>query len=564
MPVSGMAADAITLHMHDGVGLTFEFHFTTKSGGDLVYSMAGETTANFTTTQLTADDVLDHVDVYIGGNISQVDHPVAGGTFYETIPASAILKNGATGSDTAHLIDDIGNNGKAGGTIVFNPGNINFWYQGEGNKTSIVLNAQKFVEGKDEEGHDVTTTDTAGFFNFKVYEFYNTAAQKVVATGTNAKDGSITFTPIKYSGAGSHIYTVEESPSGKMGWTTDTHTYTVTVKVTQRQPVGLAIVDATATYPGNGVSFTDTYKFIPGATSATLEAHKDVVGATLRDSQFNFGLYDKDGALIETASNDAAGAISFDPIEYDEAGTYNYTIKELSASGDGWASDTNVHDVQVDVTQSGNKLSAAVSYDGAATMPTFTNLYRQPRLTETSLGAKKLVEGADLVAGMFKFELVDEKGVALQTKSNDANGQITFDQIDYTELGPGAYTYTIREVIPDPQKPGWTYDETEYIAVVEVTEDNLGNLTASNRYYWADPTSEAGFNSNEPLDLADVVFINMYESVPPIHHGGGGSTKKVMSLSLLATGDTSSIALPCLVLTAAAAALVLDRKRKQA
>ncbi|MGH1788209.1 FctA domain-containing protein, partial [Enterococcus casseliflavus] len=41
--------------------------------------------------------------------------------------------------------------------------------------------------------------------------------------------------------------------------------------------------------------------------------------------------------------------------------------------------------------------------------------------------------------------MLDEQGEVLQTKTNDANGKIYFDAIDYDQAG--TYKYTIREVV---------------------------------------------------------------------------------------------------------------------
>ena len=83
------------------------------------------------------------------------------------------------------------------------------------------------------------------------------------------------------------------------------------------------------------------------------------------------------------------------------------------------------------------------------------------------------IEGADLKAGQFTFKL-SGGGVEL-TATNDANGQVTFSELSFTQIG--TYTFTISEVNDGQQ--GVTYDETERKVTVTVEDDCLGNLIAS-------------------------------------------------------------------------------------
>ncbi len=85
--------------------------------------------------------------------------------------------------------------------------------------------------------------------------------------------------------------------------------------------------------------------------------------------------------------------------------------------------------------------------------------------------------GKALSADEFQFQLLDEQGEVLQTKSNDANGKIYFDAIDYDQAG--TYKYTIREVAGTDSTI--TYDQTEYHVTVNV-EDQSGQLVASPSY----------------------------------------------------------------------------------
>lgn len=94
----------------------------------------------------------------------------------------------------------------------------------------------------------------------------------------------------------------------------------------------------------------------------------------------------------------------------------------------------------------------------------------------------KVLEGATLKDGQFEFQLADADGNVIATATNDAEGNVVFD--DFTFEAAGTYEYTVSEVLPtddDPntdgvQKDGVTYDQTVEGLKLEVTEKD-GKLT---------------------------------------------------------------------------------------
>lgn len=94
----------------------------------------------------------------------------------------------------------------------------------------------------------------------------------------------------------------------------------------------------------------------------------------------------------------------------------------------------------------------------------------------------KVLEGATLKDGQFDFQLADADGNVIATATNDAEGNVVFD--DFTFEAAGTYKYTVSEVLPtddDPntdgvQKDGVTYDQTVEGLKLEVTEKD-GKLT---------------------------------------------------------------------------------------
>ena len=96
-------------------------------------------------------------------------------------------------------------------------------------------------------------------------------------------------------------------------------------------------------------------------------------GATLENGQFSFAVYNG-GAVVATGVNDTNGIIVFSAINYTHAGTYTYTIKETSSSGNGWTADSREYGVTVVIVNNDRVLSAEVIYEGGA-VPTFNNRY---------------------------------------------------------------------------------------------------------------------------------------------------------------------------------------------
>lgn len=76
---------------------------------------------------------------------------------------------------------------------------------------------------------------------------------------------------------------------------------------------------------------------------ATITGTKTLKGGNLEAGEFRFGLYDSNGTLIDTKTNDASGKITFRTIPYYTAGTYSYTVKEINEQGEN-----NVSDIEYD------------------------------------------------------------------------------------------------------------------------------------------------------------------------------------------------------------------------
>ena len=120
-------------------------------------------------------------------------------------------------------------------------------------------------------------------------------------------------------------------------------------------------------------------------------------------------------------------------------------------------------------------LRCDVSYDGGEA-PTFTNRYEAKGSFRAE--ATKVLDGRDLKAGEFAFELVDADGKVAATAENGADGKVSFPEVTLDAIG--TYGYRIREARGD--KPGVAYDENEYGLTVAATDNGDGTLSCDVSY----------------------------------------------------------------------------------
>ena len=314
----------------------------------------------------------------------------------------------------------------------------------------------------------------------------------LVDTKTNGENGDILFNPVSFNEAGTFTYTiVEQKPATpESAITYDESVHTVTVTVTKDENGQL---NADVQYDGkkDTPTFTNTYTPptpVPPTvkpTSAQFKAKKVLTingssDRTLKANEFTFLLKDQAGTLIDTKTNGENGDILFNPVSFNEAGTFTYTIVEQKPATPESAItyDESVHTVTVTVTKDATgQLNADVQYDGKKNTPTFTNTYTPPTPptpSEKQITTSKILEGRDLQGGEFSFNLLDENGTVLQTKQNAADGTVTFDAIAYTEAMIGTHKYTIKEVVPADQA-NIQYDEGQVDVTVTVTKDEASN-----------------------------------------------------------------------------------------
>ena len=341
-------------------------------------------------------------------------------------------------------------------------------------KGSVTLAAKKRFTGGALAGND---------FSFALYKGDKTEGTPI-ETGTNDKNGNITFQPINYTESGDYEYTIKEVTGNDQTIVYDGQKVKVKVSVTDNKN---GTLDATATYDGDEA--VPTFTNAKPTADATIEAKKTLTGKDLTEGAFNFGLYQGDastGNPVQLAQNDKDGKINF-ALTGLTIGEYDYILKEENVGADPTITyDTKAVKVHVSVKAEGGKAKATVTYDGKNDAPTFENTY-QPAETSVALAAKKTyvksdstpaaLKGGEFTFNLYKGDLTAEQLKGKQPIRTAENGTVTFPAIDYTKAGE--HKYTVAEQKGDLSHV--TYDATVHHAVVTVV-DNAGKLEASVTY----------------------------------------------------------------------------------
>ena len=231
----------------------------------------------------------------------------------------------------------------------------------------------------------------------------------------------------------------------------------------------------------------------PTPTSAVIELDKTLTGRDLVDGEFSFELYEGTNKL-QTVTN-KSGKVTFNAISYTAEGEHTYTVKEVKGNVPGITYDTAEKQVTVQVTKDGDNLKATVVYPENKV---FANTYSAPSPAKAQISASKILEGRDLKDGEFSFNLLDEAGEVLQTKQNAADGSVAFDEISYSQEDAGkTFHYTIKEVIPQSQEKGMTYDQASIEVTVTVTKDDASNTIKATVAYGAKTSFTNTFVTSE-------------------------------------------------------------------
>ena len=448
-----------------------------------------------------------------------------------------VTDNGKGGLDVAVVYPE-----GSDGTLSF----VNGYSAGEA--TVDIAGAKTLALGQ--AGLGLTQADIAGRYAFKIEPLDGApalvdASGKTVTEATNDAAGNVelghvTFKQpsdldgVEIDGDGlrtkTFAYRVSESGSvdGVVNDATASRIFTVkVVEDTNAGTLAAEVLPAEGTPEGRGAfEFTNTYGVNPTPSSVTdqIKVNKKLKGRDLAEGEFEFQLIkiaaDGSESVAATGKNAADGTVALGPVTYTAPGAHSYELREVAGTAGGVTYDRATYRVRTTVTDAGNGTLAVkhelMDAEGNAandTSVTFTNGYEAAPVT-LKLGAAKVIEGAELKAGQFSFELKGRDGKVMSTAKNAADGSVTFDALTFKQAG--TYTFTVSEV--DDGQAHVTYDKAAHKIVVTVSDEaadgtKTGYLSAK-VFYEGD--------ANVPP-----VFTNSYAEEPgtPENPGtpGGGS-----------------------------------------
>ena len=183
----------------------------------------------------TATNAVDGTVAFAG-----IEYKEAGEHTY-TISEKAGNEAGVTYDKSTHNVTvKVTDNGQGQLVATVTDNNPTFTNTYVASSTKVTFTAKKVLEGKE------LVKDQ---FKFELKE-----GDTVVATATNAADGTVTFKAIEYATAGKHTYTITEVDSKEENVTYDTAKHEVTVEVVDNGTGQLV-----TTVTGNNPTFTNTY-----------------------------------------------------------------------------------------------------------------------------------------------------------------------------------------------------------------------------------------------------------------------------------------------------------------
>ena len=376
-------------------------------------------------------------------------------------------------------------------------GNLSVSHKPDGDVAFTFTNAYnvKPVEDRITATKVLTGRDMAeGEFSFELVEGEGKDV-KVVATGKNAADGKITMSPIEYTKAGTHAYTLREVKGGttSKGITYSDAKYTIETTITDN---GDGTLSATHVLKDVKVAeFKNSYNVTPKSSSVTdlITADKVLDGRDLKAGDFRFELVEGNN-VVATGTNNADGKIVMDPVTYTAAGEHTYILRETKAgtTENGITYSTAEYTIVTTVKDNNDGTLSVEHKLQNVDKATFENAYTvTPKSFSVTdqITATKVLTGRDLKEGEFSFELVEGNDV-VATGKNDDRGKIKMSPIEYTAAGK--HTYTLREV-PGDAGNGITYDGKTYTIETTVTDNGKGELVVKHELNGAD---EAKFNNS--------------------------------------------------------------------
>ena len=471
-----------------------------------------------------------------GGKITmgKITYTAAGKHTYILREAKGAEGNGITYDSTTYtIVTTVTDDGNGKLTVKHelqgaNEAKFNNSYKPNPDESSVTdqITAKKVLTGRDLK---------EGEFSFELVE-----DGEVVATGTNAADGTITMGAVKYDKPGKHTYTLREVNGGttSKGVTYSDAKFTIVTTITDNGDGTLSAQHVLKN--AEAAIFKNTYNVTPLETELDFGLSKAIDGRDWTDGdEFSFTITAPEGAplpdpaTVTVSKEDAKGgiaAIKFGKIHYDAAGTYKYEIRENAGSTVGMTYDAHVATAEVTVTEdSDGTLTANVTKKENGR---FTNTYRT-ELDYAAAGGLKLSKtlyGRPMTEGQFTFTVTpadDDSASALgllpgaNNYESPATIEGTVGQIDilaghevkFTQADAGkTFTYTVAE--KNDGQPGYTYDDAVRTVTIAIADDTAGTLTATTTVSGGpEGTHETIHKSGEnKVESALVPFKNSYSA----------------------------------------------------
>ena len=429
---------------------------------------------------------LDDLNKALGKKPEKREH-----TFTYTVTESGEVAGVTNDVEPSRTVSfTVTDDGKGNLSVSRNPdGNAAFTFTNTYNVTPV----ETSVTGQIAATKVLTGRDMAeGEFSFELVEGEGKDA-KVVATGKNAADGKITMSPIEYTKAGTHAYTLREVKGNAGGITYSDAKFTIETTITDN---GDGTLSATHVLKDVKVAeFKNSYNVTPKSSSVTdlITADKVLDGRDLKAGDFRFELVEGNN-VVATGTNNADGKIVMDPVTYTAAGEHTYILRETKAgtTENGITYSTAEYTIVTTVKDNNDGTLSVEHKLQNVDKATFENAYTvTPKSFSVTdqITATKVLTGRDLKEGEFSFELVEGNDV-VATGKNDDRGKIKMSPIEYTAAGK--HTYTLCEV-PGDANNGITYDGKTYTIETTITDKGDGTLEAKHVLNGAD---EAKFNNS--------------------------------------------------------------------
>lgn len=378
----------------------------------------------------------------------------------------------------------------------------------------VVIKGTKNLSGRDL---------IAGEFEFSLYE---KGSATPIETVKNVGNKTFTFSALKFTEPTIKEYEVKEIvPADKKGVSFDQTVFTVKVEITDdgNGKLNKSVKIGSQDYNDSLIVFNNSYSAVD-SDPIRFSGIKTLENRDLINDEFKVNLYETDSDFLLNANQqplsvkpiskvaNRQGGFEFS-LNYTSAqvGTHYYVVSEhIPADRYGVSYDAREYNITVTVFDNGvGKIIANVTSivcpgvvgDFAENELHFTNSYNSAPATYEIKGHKDL-EGKDIAADMFEFELSNSEGV-IGTVKNDANGDFTFPEV---ELGSvGTHTFYVKEVNGGSTIKGISYDNRTYTVNINVKDNGIGNLVIENPA--TDITYSIGSNS-----ATGILFENTYSA----------------------------------------------------